>query len=81
MRSRGLYSFSNLGARLWVGDQCHVWLLYPREIYRVPIVQDTGWVPASVWRGADNLAATGIRSLKRPTVRKSLYRLSYPGTK
>jgi len=83
MRSRGLYSFFNLGARLWMGDQCHVWLLYPPppEMNRVPIVRDAGWAPASVWRGADNLAPTGIRSLERPNFRESLYRLGYPGTK
>jgi hypothetical protein len=81
MRNKGLYSFFNLGARLWVGDQCHAWLLYPREIDPVPIVQGTGWIPASVWRGAYYLAPTGIRSLKRPALRELLYRLSYRGTK
>jgi len=44
----------------------------------VPIVQEAGWVPGSVWTGAENLAPTGIRSPDRPARSQSLYRLSYP---
>ena len=29
----------------------------------VPIVQEAGWAPGPVWRGAENLASTGIQSL------------------
>ena len=43
----------------------------------VPIVQEAGWAPGPVWRGAENLAATGIRSPDRPARSQSLYRLSY----
>ena len=33
--------------------------LYPHP---VPIVQEVGWDPGPVWTGAENLAASGIRS-------------------
>jgi len=44
----------------------------------VPIVQEAGWAPGPVWTGAENLAPTGIRSLDRPALSQSLYRLRYP---
>jgi len=44
----------------------------------VPILQETGWAPGSVWTSAENLAATGIRSPDRPARSQSLYLLSYP---
>jgi len=44
----------------------------------VPIVQEAGWVPGSVWTGAENLAPTGIRFPDRPARSQSLYRLRYP---
>jgi hypothetical protein len=44
----------------------------------VPIVQEAGWAPGPVWKSAENLAASGIRSPDRPARSKSLYRLSYP---
>jgi hypothetical protein len=44
----------------------------------VPIVQETGWAPGPVWRSAENLTPTGIRSSARPAPNQSLYRLSYP---
>ena len=46
---------------------------------QVPIVQEAGWAPRTVWTGAENLAPTGIRSPDRPARSESLYRLSYPG--
>ena len=49
-------------------------LIYPRETDPVPIVQQAGWAPGTVWTGAENLAATGIRSLDRPARIESLYR-------
>ena len=55
----------------------------------VPIVKYAGLNPGLVWKDAENLAPTGIRSLERkvrgsnPRIRgarsESLYRLSYPG--
>ena len=44
----------------------------------VPIVREDGWAPGPVWTGAENLAATGIRSPDRPAHSQALYRLSYP---
>ena len=32
----------------------------------VPIVQEAGWAPGTVWTGVENLASTGIRSPNRP---------------
>jgi hypothetical protein len=43
----------------------------------VPIVQEAGWAPGPVWTGAENLAATGIRSPDCLASSQSLYRLSY----
>ena len=47
----------------------------------VPIVQEVGWAPGSVWTDAENLAPspTGIRLPDRPARSESLYRLSYRG--
>ena len=36
--------------------------LYPPGKDPVPIVQEVGWAPGSVWTGAEKLVATGIRS-------------------
>jgi hypothetical protein len=43
----------------------------------VPIVEEAGWAPGTVWTGGENLAHTGIRSPDRPARSQSLYRLSY----
>ena len=34
--------------------------LYPRRADTVPIVQEAEWAPGPVWKGAENLARTGI---------------------
>ena len=47
----------------------------------VPTVQEAGWAPGPVWKDAENLAPTGIRSPNRPARSESLYRLSYRGPK
>ena len=39
----------------------------------VPIVQEAGWAPGSVWIGAKNLAPTGIRSPDLPARSELLY--------
>jgi hypothetical protein len=44
----------------------------------VPILQEAGWAPGPVWKGAENLTPSGIRSSDRPARSQSLYRLSYP---
>ena len=38
-------------------------LLSLQEIDPLAIVQETGWVPRSVWSGGENLGFTGILSL------------------
>jgi len=55
----------------------------PRALFtpgkdRVPIGQEDGWALGPVWRGAENLVFTGIRSPDRPARSQSLYRLRYP---
>jgi hypothetical protein len=54
----------------------------PRPLFNpgndpVPILQEAGWVPGSIWTGAENLTPTEIRSPDRPDRSQSLYRLSY----
>ena len=44
----------------------------------VPIVQEAGWAPGTVWTSAENLAHTGIRSPDRLARSQSLYGLRYP---
>ena len=51
--------------------------LYPGK-EPVPIVEEAGWAPGPVWTGAENLAATGIRSPDRPARSQWLYRPCYP---
>jgi hypothetical protein len=51
----------------------------PGRFIPVPIVKEAGWAPGLVWKGAENLAPTGIRSPDRPRRSESLYRLSYNG--
>jgi hypothetical protein len=41
----------------------------------VPIVQEAGWAPGPVWKGAENLTPSGIGSPDRPALSQSLYRL------
>ena len=50
--------------------------LYPGKT-TVPIVQEAGWAPESVWKGAENFASTGIRSPDPSARSQSLYRLRY----
>jgi len=49
--------------------------LYPWERDPVPIVWETGWAPASVWKGAENLVPTRIRLPDRPALGESLNQL------
>ena len=55
--------------------------LFAAEKDPVPIVQEAGWAPGSVWKGAENLISTGIRFPDRPARSGSLYRQSYRGRK
>jgi len=54
---------------MWVSGQRHA----PGK------TRSPGWAPGSVWKGADNLASTGIRFPECAARTKSLYRLSCPG--
>ena len=54
----------------------HVTPLYHRQRDPLPIVQQAGWDPGPVWKGAENFAPIGIRSPVRPA-RSELLR--YPG--
>jgi len=55
-----------------------LWPLFTPGKEEVPVVQEAGWTPGSIWTGGENLAPTGIRSPDRPAHSQSLYRLSYP---
>jgi hypothetical protein len=44
----------------------------------LPVVQEAGWAPGTVWTDAKNLVPTGIRSPKRSARSQSLYRIRYP---
>ena len=43
----------------------------------VPIVQEAGWATVPVWKGAENLVPTGIRSPYRPARSKKLSVLNF----
>ena len=66
------------GTRTGWGFSVTPWPLFTPWRYPVPIVQEVGWAPGPVWRGAKNLAPTGIRSPDPPARSQSLYRLRYP---
>ena len=62
-----------------VGGQHHAPTAESRERNPVPIVQEAGWVPRSVWTSAEKIFLSGIRSPDRPDRSESFYRLHYPG--
>jgi hypothetical protein len=43
-----------------VGGQRHAPAALPPRKDPVPIAQEAGWAPGSVWMGAENLAPNGI---------------------
>jgi len=45
----------------------------------VPFVQGAEWTPGPVWKGAENLAPTGMRSPDRLARSESPYRLNCSG--
>ena len=71
-----LYSYFNLGAR-WGGLSTPRSCRFTQGKDLVLIVLEAGWVLGPVWRSAENLAPTGIRSPARPARSESLYLLSY----
>ena len=62
-----------------VGGQHHAPAAFTPGKDPVSIVQEVGWASEPVCRGAENLAATGIRFPDLPVRSESLYRLSHPG--
>ena len=46
----------------------------------LPIEQEAGWTPGTIWTVSKNLASTVIRSQDRPARSESLYRLRYTGS-
>ena len=69
--------FNDHGTRRGWGVSVTPWPLFTLGKNLLPIVQETGWAPGSVWTGVENLASTGIRSPDRPARSQSLYRLRY----
>jgi len=63
---------------MWMGGQRHAPAALPPGKKPLPIVQEDGRVPGPVWKGAENLVPTGIRSPDRSAGSESLYQLSYP---
>jgi hypothetical protein len=50
-----------------VGGQRHApAALISRKRDQVPILEEAGWRPGQIWKGAENLAHTRIRSPDRP---------------
>ena len=71
-RTVQLYSFSDLGTLDGGEVQPHAPAASTPGKDPVPIAQEAGWAPGSVWTGAENLVPTGIRSLDRPARSQSL---------
>ena len=77
-RSRGIASpFHDHGTRRGWGVSVTPRLLYTPGKDPVPIVQEAGWAPGPVWRGAENLAPTGTRSPHHSACSQSLHLLRY----
>jgi hypothetical protein len=51
-----------------VGVQRHAPVAFTPGKDPVPILQEAGWAPGSIWIGAENLVTTGIRSPDLPAV-------------
>ena len=62
-----------------VGGQRHAPAVLPLGKRPSTHCYEAGWAPGPVWRVAENLALTGIRSPDRKARSESLYRLRYPG--
>ena len=78
--SRGIaLLFLDHSTRWGWGVSVTPWPLFTPGKDPVPIIQKVRWAPGPVWRGAENLAPTGIRSPDRTVRSQSLYRLSFLG--
>jgi len=76
---RGISVFFLLTSSLDVVDNATLRPLNPRERHPIPVEQEAGWAPGSVWTGSENVAPMGIRSPDCPSRREPQYGLSYPG--
>ena len=61
------------------GGQHHASAAFTPGKDPVPIVQEAGWALELVWRGAENLAPTGIGSPDLSARSESPYWLRHPG--
>ena len=61
------------------GGQRHATAALLLDTDPVPFVQGAGWAPGPVWKSAEILVSTVIRSPDRPARGELLYRLCYPG--
>ena len=77
--SRGIVlPFHDHGTRRGWGVSVRSRSLFNPEKDPVPIVQEAGWDPGSVWTGAENLASRGIPSPDRPARTQSLIPFTLP---
>jgi len=68
-------SFFNLGARRGQLVNTMLWLLYPWELYPIPIAQEAGLDPGPVLDRCGKFHPTGIQYPDRPASSKSLQQL------
>ena len=61
-----------------MGGQCYAPTALPPGKDSLSIVEEVEWVPGPVWKGAVNLAPTGIRSPDHQALIGLLHRLHYP---
>ena len=73
-----LYSFFNVDVRCGCVVNATPLAHYLWERYPGSIVQEVEWFLRSVWKDAENLTPTRIRSPDRPAHSESLYRLRSP---
>jgi hypothetical protein len=74
----GIYSLpvSNLDARWGCVINAKTWSLYRRRKALVPIVQEVGWTPGSVWTSMEKrqyFVDTGVRTYNLPASSKSVH--------
>jgi len=62
-----------------LGGKCHAPAILPPGKEAVTQCMESGWTSESVWMGAENLAANGIRPADIPARSESLHQTRYPG--
>jgi hypothetical protein len=73
--------FHDHGTRRGEGSASRPGRFLPPEKEPIPLVQEAGWAPGSVWTDAESPVPTGMRSPDRPASSQSQYRLRYPAHK